>query len=406
MWLLTGLATRMGQRMGLHRESSLKGLTPFEAEMRRRVWWQIIILDGRAAQVTGASMNPAAYLLGDTKQPANVNDGDLVPTMSAAPPSSVVATEMVFCSVRIEIGLWMMQNKTFPGFSPSGEGAAKFLKAIGELERSLEQKYLNCIDDDIPLNRLTIGLARSAICQLRLSVYHPMHRPDKKGIPSQEELNMLFENSLEIIRYDIIAHTTPSLNSYLWHVSNFFPFEAFVLLISTLSERPTTEGAGTAWDVINQVYEHHPSFISGPSQALYWALGNLTLRAWGKATVSADRSESVLPAEPPCLAMLRAKRGGSAVTRVPRGADDLGGGFGLQGHHEPPPQSLPAQLQRIGNISDTSVPDICRQTQGGDSSALYLATEDAFMSDIMDAGMDWEFWQLLLEENVATARNE
>ncbi|KAF6835656.1 fungal specific transcription factor domain-containing protein [Colletotrichum plurivorum] len=394
LWLLTGLATRMGQRMGLHRESSLKGLSPFETEMRRRVWWQIIILDGRAAQVTGASMNPSAYLLGDTKQPANVNDGDLVPSMSGPPSSSAITTEMVFCSVRIEIGTWMMQNKILPGFSTSREGTAKFLKDIDELKKTLEQKYLHSMDDDIPLNRLTIGLARSAICQLRLSVCHPMHRADRNNTPSLEEVDMLFSNSLEIIRYDIIAHTTPSLSSFLWHVSNFFPFEAFVLLISTLADRPGNPAAGTAWDTINQVYEHHPSFISGPSQALYWALGNLTLNAWDKAIASARRPESFLPAEPPCLARLRAERDGPVAREVRN--DE---------RRAVPPQFLPTQLVSRDNIPGTGVSDVWGQVQAGDSRTLYSSTEDADMSNAVDAGMDWEFWKLLLEENTAAVSN-
>lgn len=362
--------------------------------MRRRVWWQIVILDGRAAQVTGASMNPAAYLLGDTRQPANVNDGDLVPSMSGPPSSSAITTEMVFCSVRIEIGTWMMQNKIFPGFSPSREGTAKFLKAIDELERILEQKYLNGIDDDIPLNRLTIGLARSAICQLRLSVCHPMHRADRNSTPSLEEVDMLFNNSLEIIRYDTIAHTTSSLSSFLWHVSNFFPFEAFVLLVSTLADRPGNPAAGTAWDTINQVYEHHPSFISGSSQALYWALGNLTLRAWDKAIASARRSESFLPAEPPCLVRLRAQRDGPVAREVRKDA--------CRGA---PSQFLRTQLVREDNIPGTGVSGVWSQVQAEDSRTLYSSTEDASMSNTVDAGMDWEFWQLLLEENTSAVRN-
>ncbi|KAI1454145.1 hypothetical protein F4805DRAFT_334346 [Annulohypoxylon moriforme] len=43
-----GLIIRIAQSMGLHRDGQNFGLTPFQVEMRRRVWWQICVLDIRA----------------------------------------------------------------------------------------------------------------------------------------------------------------------------------------------------------------------------------------------------------------------------------------------------------------------------------------------------------------------
>jgi hypothetical protein len=46
IWILTGVAGRIGQRIGLHRDPATLGLPPFECEIRRRVWWQIMMQDG------------------------------------------------------------------------------------------------------------------------------------------------------------------------------------------------------------------------------------------------------------------------------------------------------------------------------------------------------------------------
>ena len=43
LWILTGVALRIGQRMGLHVDGATLGLPVFEAEMRRRIWWQIML---------------------------------------------------------------------------------------------------------------------------------------------------------------------------------------------------------------------------------------------------------------------------------------------------------------------------------------------------------------------------
>ena len=49
VWSLTGVAVRIAQVIGLERDGETLGLPPFEAEMRRRVWWILKSHDFRAA---------------------------------------------------------------------------------------------------------------------------------------------------------------------------------------------------------------------------------------------------------------------------------------------------------------------------------------------------------------------
>jgi hypothetical protein len=53
LWTLTGLVVRIGQTLGIHRDGSHFKLPPFEIEMRRRLWWQVCILDARASEDHG-----------------------------------------------------------------------------------------------------------------------------------------------------------------------------------------------------------------------------------------------------------------------------------------------------------------------------------------------------------------
>lgn len=53
IWTLTGLAVRIAQTLGIHRDGSHFGLTPFNIEERRRLWWQVCILDARASEDHG-----------------------------------------------------------------------------------------------------------------------------------------------------------------------------------------------------------------------------------------------------------------------------------------------------------------------------------------------------------------
>ena len=48
---MMGIAVRIAQRQGLHAESCNQEFSPFEAEMRRRLWWQIVLLDSRIGEL-------------------------------------------------------------------------------------------------------------------------------------------------------------------------------------------------------------------------------------------------------------------------------------------------------------------------------------------------------------------
>ena len=84
VWSLTGLAIRIAQSLGLHRDGTKFGLSPFDTEMRRRLWWQVCILDTRASEDHGSdpSIGDFSY---DTEFPMSINDEDLDPLQTECP---------------------------------------------------------------------------------------------------------------------------------------------------------------------------------------------------------------------------------------------------------------------------------------------------------------------------------
>lgn len=71
---LMGLVTRMAMAMNLHRASSLfPDITPFEAEMRKRIWITVQLLDLDAAMRTGTSF---LHREQDADTPLDINDTD------------------------------------------------------------------------------------------------------------------------------------------------------------------------------------------------------------------------------------------------------------------------------------------------------------------------------------------
>lgn len=148
-WMLTGITVRIAQRMGLHRDGETLGLPPFEVQMRRRVFWQIILLDGFAGQHSGTGINltPKSW---DVKKPLNVGDNQIYPGMTEISETKDGATDMLFVLTRIELSEFFSRTNPRPRDHDDKNGPTKpqeeGLRYIDEVEKTIESKYLRYCD--------------------------------------------------------------------------------------------------------------------------------------------------------------------------------------------------------------------------------------------------------------------
>lgn len=87
VWLLLGTVVRVALRMGYHRDPSHSPrITPFQAEMRRRIWAMLTILD---VALSGQFGLPRIIRQPDTdtKEPSNLRDEDIDEDMTELPPA-------------------------------------------------------------------------------------------------------------------------------------------------------------------------------------------------------------------------------------------------------------------------------------------------------------------------------
>lgn len=361
--------------MGLHREDSLKSFSVFDQEIRRRLWWQIIFLDARAAQLSGIAIDPASYLSWDTKRPLNLNDSDLCPSMQGLPAESEGPTEMLFCGIRFEVGACMRQLKAMENHSSRTASATRMDeegRAIDTLEKLLEVDYLQKCDPSRPFHLLAMYLGRSSICQMRLATYHPQRRPDKGASLTQDEKDRLFSLGCQIIAYDNLAHSNKRLQPYLWHVAVTFPFEAFILILTELLARFEGDLVERAWTKVNQVYEDHPDLITASkTNALFFALGSLTIRAWDERVKATFNQHPLYqPVEPRAIAKIRAARATS---------------------HDDHQTHTALAIQ-------PAIPFVTGYPTTEDMGTLSEAVDDS-MSIAMDMShIDWQYWQTLINE--------
>ena len=297
LWILTGTAVRLGQRIGLHRDGSLVGLSPFETEIRRRMWWRLLALDGQTAELCGAGLS-IAFPQYDCKRPLNVNDSDLSPNMSALPSEHNGPTEMIFCGFRYEIGLFLRNAKASNNWMESGlrdRALEEKKKQLDELRTLIERKYLRFCDPSVPLQLFARLMGEATIMALRLVAPYPRRYPQGLVEMTAKERDEVFWISMDVLGLYNLSQRTESIRRFLWNVNVQFQWHAFIIIAHELQLRPEDQHTHDAWSKIEELFEYNPDVIANINSPLHKAVSRMILKAWSVRQTRLRRSSTPLP---------------------------------------------------------------------------------------------------------------
>lgn len=297
----------MGQRVGLHRDGTNLKLSVFEVEIRRRLWFQIILLEVRAAELSGMRASGAPYAW-DTKVPSNANDADLFTDMARQPSDHLKPTEMIFPLVRCELTHYLRNWKAGQSDASTSTIAAKD-KAVDGLEATL-QRRVKLYDPNVPAQLAAYHIAHVGFLKARLIAHHPRQYTDRGASLPQPERDIIFHLALKIITHHNQAE---NITPFIWYMKFYFQWEVFVYLLEELCVRTGGYLTEEAWEEVRKGFEHHPEIISRTNNRLYVEIGNLTLRAWDAR--EANLAEHLRYEPPHFIAALRMRMPAVRVAR-------------------------------------------------------------------------------------------
>ncbi|ESZ95928.1 hypothetical protein SBOR_3741 [Sclerotinia borealis F-4128] len=208
LWCATGALVRSAMVMGLHlRPSEFKKISPFHAELRRRIWITIVQMDLQAS--TAASM-PSIVPDIDYNQlaPSNLNDADFDESTTQLPTSKPLyewtdslAQVTLAMSLAQQLKVVSLIRDISPGMDLSevvreGRKLEEILRRVpaplrldGTLQRS-PSHLLDCVLLDIYLRRPFLNLYRLLLWE------------ERQDDPSYREMQQLcLESSVTILSY-------------------------------------------------------------------------------------------------------------------------------------------------------------------------------------------------------------
>ncbi len=310
VWSLTGVAVRIAQGMGLERDGVFLGLSPFETEMRRRIWWLLKTHDYRTAELCGLhKFRDLDIGPNSTKRPTNVNDDQLYPGMPSLPAESETLTDLAFVALRYElanfatarVAEYRQQGKNSSQWErdlASGGNKIETDEAFKEIEGLLEIKYLRYCDPSQPLHLITMLMARASMNTIRFLTHHPRRWNSIKQTPLSER-QWVWEVSIKLLEQHSMLQSNPLLKQFAWHAAFVMQWHAFIHVLDTLRANPLVADAEKAWELIGNTYENNPAMVFNTRKPIHVAVGSLCLEAYSARAAALLQNRNICPPPTP-----------------------------------------------------------------------------------------------------------
>jgi hypothetical protein len=294
------MTIRNAEKLGLHRDGSILGLTPVEIEDRRRVWWQLQHLDLVAAVRMG--LTPMTLTAGwDTKLPMNIEDTDVNATSTEPLRERKGLTSMSYC--RFTYWVLERQRKTFLAkygrFELSWQTNSALpesvkIDMVSELEDGINEHFLQYCDPIKPLDVLLQLFGRLFVASFRLRILHV--RVCAEG--SKEDKIALLDPATRVLRYNIAIQTQPSLVCFRWLTKAWFAWQAckykrpnnyslltrkdmcILVEVRDASNASEVEKAQELWNLLGDVYAAHPDLVDFTHDRRKIHAAELVVAAW------------------------------------------------------------------------------------------------------------------------------
>jgi hypothetical protein len=434
VWTLTGVAVRIAQGIGLDRDGTVLGLSPFDTEIRRRIWWQLKSHDFRTAELCGlAKFRDLATGAENTKWPANIDDKDLSPGMTSLESENAGLTDASFVAFKFEMTKFAASRIT--NFRKLGKDPSEWnldtadndqdetRASVWTLQEALEMKYLRYCDPSQPLHLVLLLIGRYAINIVSFLTHHPRRWATMEHVPLTER-TLVWDGSIKLLEQYNMMLSNPLIRQFAWHAPYFQQWHAFIHVLDTLRAEPTRPDASKAWELVGSIYDNTPELGSDMKKPIHVAIGNLCLKAYS-ARESTLRSKNIsCSSVPEFVERLRQRRAAAIVKRLNRQEKS-------QQQHEPNnPLASSSQIPPTNRQDGSHVASFPQQCTTLNSSNFYQASEgdevDPFyifenindhdqahdymdldfglldnynMNDYAPEAIDWEQWDVWLADS-------
>ncbi|KAJ6114950.1 hypothetical protein N7486_000728 [Penicillium sp. IBT 16267x] len=278
VWMMTGIVIRMALALGLQRDGSNFGyLTPFEIEMRRRVWWSLCMIDVRASEDQGTDFTIALGSF-DTKMPLNINSADISPESKEMPPEHEGLTDMSLTRVNFGIVDVSKQMVAQSSKSTSLEEQSRFLDEIYQRLQVGFLQYHTDSESNI-MYWTAVATTRLVMGKMTLLVFVPVLFGSPNETLSEDIRNKLLVAAIEVAEYNHALNAEPACRQWRWVFQTYTHWYAVVYILLEISRRAWSPIVERAWVALHSMWLIPTQSHMGKNLRIWVPLRKLRIKA-------------------------------------------------------------------------------------------------------------------------------
>ncbi|SCO86079.1 uncharacterized protein FRV6_10206 [Fusarium oxysporum] len=270
VWIINGLALRAAQSIGLHRDGKKLGLSPFESEIRRRLWWYFLGRDGRGAEDYGLSNAASSYHMFSVDLPRNLHDNDLTPEMTELPPARADWTRMTLVLVNTEVARAWAQLSRIEWASDNTPGEDFRAKIISGATFQVESILDRC-NPIVPEQRMTLQVSRTIIRKLDIVTRRQWQtlRAEDQAVWATEA--SLLE-ALSVLEDANALWEDGDLRAFHWITTAYPEYHMILFILRHLCVCPRGPSVGRAFDTVERHLERARIAERGYLRGMKWTV--------------------------------------------------------------------------------------------------------------------------------------
>lgn len=249
---LVGALIRLAQCAGLHRDASASDTSRLECHIRGLLWYQICFLDLRTCEAQGPQpmIHDSDF---DTPLPLNLDD--LAFEESTLPEPSTGWTDAFLTLMRYEINdIHRMIFRERVALSRNQTDLPTVRAAVESRMRAVAQKYLERLDDRIPIQRCAKLAGTSLLSRCIPMVVQIYIKFDDQSEAQQEIQNTMISRSLDMMEASATLETATNLMPWAWYAPAYQQYHGILLPLVAVYLDPKMPQAARASVMIDHVF--------------------------------------------------------------------------------------------------------------------------------------------------------
>ncbi|KAI1763133.1 hypothetical protein GGR53DRAFT_386439 [Hypoxylon sp. FL1150] len=281
VWAVIGILVRVALSLGLHRDGKFfKNISPFDAEMRRRLWWNVAILDARVGE-TQVSIAVICQAMFTTEAPANVDDADIHPGMTAPAVSRRGPTDVSILLGRCKIwrfgralkGL-SLDTAVIKGEVDGRQIYERKLEITRKFKKDMVEEYAATFHGDAGASAFIWAIIDVLTDRIELMAHYQFSLVEKQGSSFPHEA---FRVALSIVERFHRIENDPDMAKWSWAAKGSVQWQAIGIILSHLCDVPWDEESEKAWQLIDYSFQDMVKAVT--KEPLWKPFRRLFLRA-------------------------------------------------------------------------------------------------------------------------------